>query len=702
MFRTALAAFALIVASLLLITAAAAQVDDPSAPVGDDVLDQIATGPALVIVALDTPPVDPASGGGVAEIASAQERILDAVPDDSRGSVVQFENVPAMAMVVRDSAAIEALASSPDVARVDLDVGGTGSLTQTVILTDTDQRHSLGNDGDGVVVAVLDSGIDSDHPDLIDDAIITDQACFGYNASAAGVGFCPNGSDMQTGSGSAEDDAGHGTHVSGIVSSNGSVSAPGFAPGAEILALKTTDDCSFSGCFYSFTLNVVAALDYIIANPGLGVDVINMSLGTNATFAGDCDASTSWTIAGAAAIDTLRASGVIAFASAGNNASSTNMSAPACLSNVIAVGASDDLDVAAPFTNVSTTTDLFAPGVNVQSAAIGGGVTPASGTSMASPSAAGCAALLIESGEATTPLAIETRLETSATTVLAANGLAYPRLDCGADLCNGLAVTVDIGAGETPTSGADVILGTTGVDAISSLGGADTICALDGADTINGGMGVDTIFAGKGDDTIGGQGGVDTIYGEGGNDMVFGGMGNDQIWGGTGDDDLRGQGGNDVLHGEDGVDQFFGGPGDDEIHTGPGGNVGTTQVVRGQGNNDTIFGGPDDDELDGGPGLDEIHAGPGSDVLHGGNSFDMLWGDDGPDTLFGADGRDILHGGSSDDQLSGGLGDDDLYGEAGDDDLDGQGGADLCDGGTDDEVAGDSASATCETVVAVP
>jgi subtilisin family serine protease len=136
-------------------------------------------------------------------------------------------------------------------------------------------------------------------------------------------------------------------------------------------------------------------------------------------------------MAGAAAINTLRANGVIAFASSGNNSSGTNMTSPACLSNVVSVGATNDNDVVYILTNSNNTTDIMAPGFQIISDAIGNGTTSASGTSMASPHAAGCAALLIQSGEAITPAQIESRLETSTIQVTdPTNGLTFPRIDC--------------------------------------------------------------------------------------------------------------------------------------------------------------------------------------------------------------------------------------------------------------------------------
>ena len=128
--------------------------------------------------------------------------------------------------------------------------------------------------------------------------------------------------------------------TAGIITSTGTVSSKGVAPDAQIVALKVLDN---AGEFRFFS-NILAALDFIINNPSLGIDIINMSLATGPTFAGDCDNANATTIATANAINTLRASGVIAFASSGNNGSGTEMGLPACIANVISVGATDDAD----------------------------------------------------------------------------------------------------------------------------------------------------------------------------------------------------------------------------------------------------------------------------------------------------------------------------------------------------------------------
>jgi subtilisin family serine protease len=422
----------------------------------------------LVSLALDSSP-SAANAGQLdrlrRSVAVSQGRVLGALANAGdfarsreQAAVMirrQFEHVPAFALTVRTRGALRRIVAHPAVVGVQLDTGGTGTLGGSVPFIEADLRHALGNDGDGVTVAVLDTGADLDHPDLVDD-ILANQACFGDNNSAIdGVGFCPNGSDRQTGAGSAEDDAGHGTHVTGIVTSAGTVSSPGAAPGAEIVSIKVTDNCNFSGCFYAFS-EIVAAWDWIIANNAtLGIQVMNMSFGTGTQYAGDCDTTFP---AAATAIATLQTMGVIAFASAGNNGG-TMMGAPACLSDVVSVGATDNADNVTNFSDSNATTDIFAPGLNVTSLAIGGGTTQASGTSMASPHAAACAALLIDAGDATTPAAIETRLETSPFQVTDAAGLTFPRIDCSPE---GDPPVADIGGPYTTDEGTNVTLDASG------------------------------------------------------------------------------------------------------------------------------------------------------------------------------------------------------------------------------------------------
>lgn len=419
--------------------------------VGQDVIDALQTSDEVEVdIALAPPqaltarPVDLPSVR--AAVAAAVDDVLAGLSASDFRLGRRFAAVPVITgAITRDG--LDRLLRNPRVLRIDLPAGGTGGLAQSVPLIDADEMHSSGFTGAGVVVAVLDTGLDTDHPQLGND-LLSPQECFstGPDGVMNGVGGCPNGTDRQSGTGAAEDGHGHGTNVTGIITSTGgSGFGVGVAPDAEIVAYKVLDN---SSTFYSFTNDIVGALDDIIVNRP-EVDVINMSLGTGALFTGNCDASTAFNIAGASAIDTLRASGRIAFASSHNNSSGTHMTSPACLSNVISVGAVWDAAVGSVtlpnwctdattvqdqvtcFTNSNSTTDVMAPGAPATSTGLFGGTSTYYGTSQASPHAAGCAALFLQETPGATPAQIETRLESSAVLVTdTTNGLSFPRIDC--------------------------------------------------------------------------------------------------------------------------------------------------------------------------------------------------------------------------------------------------------------------------------
>src|SRR6185369_1383160 len=155
------------------------------------------------------------------------------------------------------------------------------------------------------------------------------------------------------------------------------------------------------------------------------------------------------------AIDTLRANGVLFFASSGNQSSSTSMALPACVANTVAMGAVWDSNVGAQtifcneattaadkitcFTNSDSALDLLAPGAPMTSTGTGSTTATSTyyGTSQASPLAAACAALLLQKNSALTPAQIETALKASPTRITdTRNGLTFPRLDCGAALAS--------------------------------------------------------------------------------------------------------------------------------------------------------------------------------------------------------------------------------------------------------------------------
>ena len=355
-------------------------------------------------------------------------------------SKAPFTRLPLLAGSVESPSALERLASQPGVLRVGLDLPVQAQLAESLPLVGLDTLHdSFGATGQGGLVAVVDTGIDLDHPDLVD-AIVGEQ-CFCDDGLAGTFGCCPNGRDTQSGAGAGQDDHGHGTRVAGIVTSSGAYAEVGGAPDAGLLAVKVL---SSSGGGYSS--DVVAGLDWVLANHP-ETDVVNVSLG-GGLYAGDCDMADASTIAYATAIDLLYAAGITVVAGAGNNRSATSMIAPACVSTAVSVGAVFDADVGswsqfgctdattqpdqvACWSNGSATTDLVAPGARITTSTLDSTISTRQGTSYATPHVAACAAVL---ARAHPGLPLEDLLDalTQSPTVVVdpKNGLAFPRLDC--------------------------------------------------------------------------------------------------------------------------------------------------------------------------------------------------------------------------------------------------------------------------------
>jgi len=439
----------LITTLLFLLSGTTAYAEPPDhARVGARVYEKLAQVDRVrVMIVLSSATPRPNNRGQLmSDVARAQGAVLNALSSDRFILKRQFRAIPALAGEIT-SEGLQTLLTLPGVLRVDEDAGGRGGLLEAVPLTNVDDVQALGFTGQGVTVAVLDSGIDTDHSDLGDDLVA--EACF-CTGQGTGGPCCPGGSTTQFGSGAAEDDDGHGSNVAGIVTSAGIVAPIGAAPDAGIVAIKVLDQNGTFCC----SSDVVAGLDWIITDRP-DVDIVNMSLGTFALFSGECDASPpvpSYVKALADAVDTLRGLGVLTFASAGNEASGTEMTAPACVANSLSVGAVFDSDLGrvrifdcvdpstsadqvACFSNSNATTDLFAPGAAITSDYLSNGTSTFYGTSQASPHAAACAADLLQADPSLTPDDIETALKLTGIPVTdPKNALIFPRIDCLAAL----------------------------------------------------------------------------------------------------------------------------------------------------------------------------------------------------------------------------------------------------------------------------
>ncbi len=176
----------------------------------------------------------------------------------------------------------------------------------------------------------------------------------------------------------------------------------------------------------------IAALDWVIdVHPE--VRAVNMSLCSATVSSGACDSAGAANIAMASAINTLTAAGTLVFAASCNAGLEDQISSPGCIRNAVAVGAVDSGDAIASFSNSSEELDVLAPGVGIVAAWVGGGIAALTGTSMATPHAAGVAALLHEARPGLTSTALLQALVAAGTPITdARTGRVRPRLDAEA------------------------------------------------------------------------------------------------------------------------------------------------------------------------------------------------------------------------------------------------------------------------------
>lgn len=236
--------------------------------------------------------------------------------------------------------------------------------------------------GTGASVAVVDTGVDDTHPDLL---------------GKVGDGYDWVGDDTE-----ADDLNGHGTHVAGTIAAiRGNVEGiAGVAPGATILPLRVLDHNG-----EGFTSDVAMAFDYAGDH---GVRIVNASLGSSAF-------STTERNAIAAHPGTLYvvAAGNGGPDGVGDNNDGAVKEYPCAydLANILCVGASNEDDLRASFSNFGpTSVDLFAPGVDIVSTWPGANYLFSQGTSMATPHVAGTAGLLLEDDPATTAAQVKTAI----------------------------------------------------------------------------------------------------------------------------------------------------------------------------------------------------------------------------------------------------------------------------------------------------
>jgi subtilisin family serine protease len=381
-----------------------------------------------------------------ADIAARQDAIITSHfgsatnPSPGQGfprGLTRFEITPMFAVNVSLSE-LNALADDPAVVRIYYDHRGSPALLQSVPLIGMDLAYLANATGARQAVAVIDTGVQTNHEFLKANIIMDKQACFS-NGEATGVTLCPNEQQTQEGRGAADTSTAacvngdtslcnHGTHVAGIAAGNNSnpgdgKPANGVARNARIVPIqvffRTTCGLTAQPCVRYLNSDLMLALQWLYRNAlrpsdGVRLAAVNLSLGTDTLYARACDDEFG---ALKTQIDMLRAVGVVTVVASANDGSTSSISSPACISTAVAVGSTTKRDVISMFSNMSSQVALMAPGglttltppppcalgtVNVNILSSYSGTTSAesgdygcmAGTSMAAPHVAGAFAAI--------------------------------------------------------------------------------------------------------------------------------------------------------------------------------------------------------------------------------------------------------------------------------------------------------------------
>lgn len=348
--------------------------------------------------------------------AASQARLLPFLDQlKTNHQVVSYQPLWIINAVVVEgnAAAVNALSTRPDITRITLDVQQQYLHEPTQIITGTPPAgytwglemimaphtwYGLGVKGEGVVIAIMDTGVDWQHP-----ALMTN-----YRGNQGGA-VNHNGHWFDAVDGSTEpiDPHSHGTHVAGTAVGQGGI---GVAPGATWIGVRMLNAYGQGNAS-----DIHLAFQWLLApagNPALAPDIVNASWSspdpTDATYLPD--------------IYALQSAGIIPLFAAGNRGPDAgSIGSPASLPGVWAIGASDWRDELAWFSSRGPSPmtseikpHMIAPGGGVISSLPGADYGMYSGTSMATPHMAGAAALLLSANPGLSRIQVQTILRQTA------------------------------------------------------------------------------------------------------------------------------------------------------------------------------------------------------------------------------------------------------------------------------------------------
>ncbi len=383
-------------------------------------------------------------------IAQAQEQLLNQMSAFTVQALKKFETIPFIGMQT-DAAGLAHLANSPDVATIEEDIAVPPSLADSTLIIGAPSAWASGFSGAGQVIAILDTGVDKNHPFLA--GKVVSEACFSTTAGSTSTSVCPGGVAESISPGSGLNcslaDCKHGTHVAGIAAGKGA-SFSGVAKDANIIAIQvfsrfnTAEACDGNPpCMLTYITDQIKGLERIQALSGIHkIAAVNMSLGSG-KFSSPCDSSEP---ARKAIISNLRSLGIATIISSGNSGHTDSMGAPACISSAISIGSTGDgsaapgrplapQDVVVETSNSASFLNLLAPGRWINSSVPGGIFENLSGTSMAAPHVAGAWAILkSKSPSASVDQILSALTSTGVPVIDGRNGIVKPRIQVDAAL----------------------------------------------------------------------------------------------------------------------------------------------------------------------------------------------------------------------------------------------------------------------------
>lgn len=385
-----------------------------------------ATGTTEVLVVFDAE-ISGTDDEKRAQVQAGIDSITESLPEGSWSVAGETPTDPTANLVI-DARALEVLQERPGIRRVQSalhefypaeasdteelssELGVSADLATMGASTPVSGAWASGFKGAGKTIAVLDTGVQTDHPFLMNGTVqkTVGEACF---ASAFGYSTtCPGGASMsvsepsKVGAGApcpvdivigTQKECTHGTHVAGIAVGGDGTANSGIAPEASLISVQVFSYKYATNRITSTTGDIDDALQWLYNRradfPGL--TAVNLSLGDGLLYTGFCNASEASTYS---KVQQLLDVGIVTVVAAGNESRTTGVSAPACLQNVVTVSAltsGSGADLRATYSNIGPQVNVFAPGTLTSSIPCDG-IAPMAGTSMATPAVSGAIAIL--------------------------------------------------------------------------------------------------------------------------------------------------------------------------------------------------------------------------------------------------------------------------------------------------------------------